>query len=323
MSLELKILNLLNKKEYGTQKQQRILDILKVVLVDKETDIDKIVNLTSTTPQTIEKYAYDKELMSQFLTEAEYIIFIEKVDDIFYLKKHDIEEDKKIKNVVDDIFNTRHKLSEICRKNCISINKIENLIYKTNYLDDNFGLGTNERIKAKLSENGLIRQKKLKNLILIEDRWDVFVSNPEIYYLNELDFKKLKIASSYLCSGADINYVTEKHEISVTSVIASLSDLKLQTILKPNYYENLKRYINIEKVLINNELSVKKTLLFNIIHILNESNYDKRMVQTYFNLPVCLFNKLLKEILELPYFDQEVKENIKSLLNMEEDKKVK
>ena len=323
MSLEEKILNLY-KNENNTAKQQRIIDILKVILVDKETNPDKIVDLTSTTIKTIQKYISEKELIIQFLTEEEYNIFKDTFENIINQKVIiEVEEETLIKNLIDDIFNTRHKYEEICRKNFMNPNKIKEILYKTNYLDDNFGIGTKERVRIKLAETGLIREKKPRNSILIEDRWDIFVTNPDIHYLNELDFKKMKLASSYLCSGADIAYVVKKYEIGVSSVLTFLSDLKLQTILKPTCYENLKRYISIENVLINNELSSKKTLLFNIIHVLSESNYDKQLTQTYFNLPVCLFDRLLKEIIELPYFDEDIKKNVKMLLNMEEDKKVK
>ena len=331
MKLEEKILNLY-KNEYKTSKQQRIIDILKVILVDKETNPDKIVDQTATTLITIKKYVYDKELMSQYLTEDEYEIFKQKVDYILNSKekkeKKTVEikmltEEEIVKNIIDDIFNTRHKIEEIYKKNYTRTQRIENLIFKTNYLDENFGLGMKEKVKKRLAETGLIRLRKPRNYILIEDRWDVFVANPDTYYLNEIDFKKLKLASSYLCSGANIDYVINKYNINITTVVSVLSDLKLQEILKPNCYENLKRYVSIEKVLINSDLSVKKTLLFNIIHVLNESNYDKQLTQNYFNIPVCLFDKLLNEIMELPYFDEEVKNNIKILLNVEENKKVK
>jgi hypothetical protein len=205
----------------------------------------------------------------------------------------------------------------------VSREKIENLFYRTDYIDSTFGLGTQEKVKNRISQNGLIREKKPRNSILIEDRWDVFVSNPDVYYLNELDFRKLNFASSYLCSGADMEYVIKKHETNIPSVLSLLSDLKLQEILKPTCYENLKRYISIEKILVNNELTAKKTLLFNIAHVLQESNYDKHLTLNYFNLPVCLFDKLLKEIVKFPFVDTDVRNNVKGLLDEETNKKVK
>lgn len=228
-----------------------------------------------------------------------------------------------IKNIIDDIFNTRYKIDEIYIRNYASRNKIEYLFYNTNFLDENFGFGMKEKVKIKIAENSLIREKKPRNSILIEDRWDVFVANPDVYYLNEIDFKKLKFASSYLCSGADMEYVIKKHETSIPSVIAMLSDLKLQTILKPICYENLKRYISIEKILINNELSAKKTLLYNIVHVLNERNYNLDYALNYFNLPLNLFKKLLHEISMYPFFEEEIRNNVKLLLGEETVKKVK
>lgn len=324
MNLEEKVLNLY-KKEYKTTKQQRVVDILKIILVDKETDPDKIVNLTATTLVTIGKYAYDKELITQFLTEEEYEIFKQKIDVVLNSKEKNkkAEEEKIIRNIIDDIFNTRYKIEDIYRKNFVTRNKIETLFFKTDYLDNTYGLGMKDKVKIKITENGLLREKKPRNSIFIEDRWDVFVANPDVYYLNELDFRKLKLASSYLCSGADMNYVTKKHEISAPAVISILCDLKLQSILNPVCYENLKRYISIENVLINNELSAKKTLLFNVVHVLNESNFDKQLTANYFNLPICLFDKLLKEITLFPFFDENIRNNVKNLLNEETTKKVK
>ena len=228
-----------------------------------------------------------------------------------------------IKNIIDDIFNTRYKIEEIYEKNYMSKNKVEELFFKTDYLDKNFGLGTKEKVKNKIMENGVIREKRTKNSIIIEDRWDIFVTKPDVYFLNELDFRKLKFASSYLCSGADMDYVIRKHETNFAAVISILSDLKLKEILKPDYYENLKRYIGIEKILINNELSAKKTLLFNIAHVLNESEYNLDYALNYFNLPLNLFKKLLKEISMFPFFDENIRNNVKELLNEDTDKKVK
>lgn len=228
-----------------------------------------------------------------------------------------------IKNVIDDIFNTRYKISDIYRKNYITREKVEDLLFKTDFLDNTYGLGMREKIRNKITENGLVRERKPRNSILIEDRWDVFVANEDVYYLSEIDFRKLQFASSYLCSGADMVYVVKKHETNIPSVIALLSDLKLQTILKPNHYENLKRYINIERILISNELSAKKTLLFNIVHVLNESKYNLDYALNYFDLPINLFKKLLKEIALFPFFDEETRTSVKELLNEETDKKVK
>ena len=95
MDLEKKIMNLY-QQEYKTVKQQRVLDILKVIFVDKETEPDKIVNLTSTTLITIEKYSKDKELMTQFLTEVEYEMFKQRVESIISWKQKNKKDDDEI-----------------------------------------------------------------------------------------------------------------------------------------------------------------------------------------------------------------------------------
>ena len=46
-----------------------------------------------------------------------------------------------------------------------------------------------------------------------------------------------------------MNYVIKKHNVNIISIIGVLSDPKLEGILKPEYYNDLKKYISIEKYL--------------------------------------------------------------------------
>ena len=143
-----------------------------------------------------------------------------------------------IKNIIDDIFNTRYRIDDIYKKNFSARESIEKIIYNTSFLDDNFGIGTKEKVKNKIAENALIREKKPRNSILIEDRWDIFVAAKDLYYLNE-------------------------------------------------------------------------------------SNYNLDYALNYFNLPLNLFKKLLHEISIYPFFEEEIRNRVKLLLNEETDKKVK
>ena len=47
-----------------------------------------------------------------------------------------------IKNIIDDIFNTRYRIDDIYKKNFSAREPIEKIIYNTSFLDDNFGIGS-------------------------------------------------------------------------------------------------------------------------------------------------------------------------------------
>lgn len=336
MELEKKILKMYENKNLSV-KGQRIVDILKVLLVDNETDLEKITFKAGTTVKTIEKYIEEKEAIMEFLNEQEFLMLKDRFDLIKKINKknknkgesisskesHKQDELVYIKKIINDIFQTRYKIKTICELNYLPVEKVKKLFYETNFLEENFGTGMKQRVKAKIAENGLRHEQIPSDKFLIEDRWDIFVTKPEVLFVNEYDYKKIRFASNYLCSGADMNYVVKKCDSSVPAVLSILSDLKLKELLKPVYYETLKKYINIEKILINNELSAKRTLLINIVHVLDKNNYNLDLVLTYFDLPINLFKKVLEEILIMPNFEEETKSKIKSLLNLEEEKKVK
>ena len=57
--------------------------------------------------------------------------------------------------------------------------------------------------------------------------------------------------------------------------------------------------------------------------MLNEGNYNLDYALNYFNLPLNLFKKLLHEISIYPFFEEEIRNNVKLLLGEEIVKKVK
>lgn len=324
MELKNKITELYNT-EQKYAKDEKIVSLLKVVLVDDITDIYDIMRYANITLKTIIKYTDDKELMTKFLTEAEYEIFKNKINIILekkdsYKKNEDL---KLLGRIIDDIFNTRYKLEQICANNFFPRNKFKEMLMDETYISQNFGEGILVKIKEKVSENSLIRERTPRNMILLESRWDILVANSNIHYLNELDYRKLSFASDYLCSGANMDYVTSRHNTNVASVLSILSDLKLAEILKPVHYQNLKRYVEIEKNLLNSDLLHKKYLLTSIVEVLYKNNFDLEVTLAYFNLPKSLFEKQLKEILRLPYFEDSIKQNINQLMEAPEEKKIK
>lgn len=348
MNLENKILELY-KKEYRTVKEQRIMDMLKVILVDKVNDIDTVVELTATTISTMQKYILEKAIILKFLTEPEFEIFKTRFENLVNMKlenKNKLKQQKKearikpkiteeelenirkeeiarITGIINDIFNTRHKYEQICADNYYSKTKFDKIINQSDYIDEIFGPGTQKKVKDKIAENALIRLNIARDKILIESKEAVLVANENIYGLSNIDFRKLSYASCYLYNGADLQYVVNKYECSVGSVIRDLTDPKLKEILKPEYYEKLEKYVKIEKVLLGNNLVLKRELLNEVINILNSNSYDIDMALSYFKLPIALFNKLLLEIIKSPSFDESIKENIRKMISTKEEKKVK
>ena len=60
-----------------------------------------------------------------------------------------------------------------------------------------------------------------------------------------------------------------------------------------------------------------------VVEFLKQHNYDIDLAINYFKLPLPLFNKILLEVIKLPYADENTKENIKHILNAETNKKQK
>lgn len=325
MDTKQKILNLYNN-EYSNKKDRKIINLLKLVLVDDVEDISILEKLTPITKNTIKKYIQDENYILNFLTKEEYQLLIKKIEYSFKLEKQkeEIKELYLIGKIIDDVFNTRHKIEDICLNNFFTISKFRKIIDDENFIDNNFGVGMMSKLKTQIEQTALIRRSIPKNEVLIEDRFHLFVAKENIYCLNQIDYKKLKIASDYLCSGADLDFVQKKHEISDAAVLSILSDLKLKEILKESAYKNLVRYIEIDKCLLNNEIAKKQHILKSIVESLYENNFSFEKTMNYFDLPKPLFNKLLRAILKISIFDVDIKESIKQNISEEnEEKKVK
>ena len=338
MTLEDKIIEL-NKKEYPLIKDQRIMDLLMVVLVEKETDLNKIVEKTSTTVKTIQKYLEEETAIRKYLTDEDFKIFKTALEGIVAAttekrihgktvhmeninEETSAEELKIVRNIIDEILHTRHRIDDIFANNYYSKEKFKALL-ASNYIDDNFGKGMQYIIKSKIEENGLIRERVPRDKKLIEDRLHIYVANPNLHCLEPNDFKKLSLASDYLCSGANIDLIINKRETNLQSIIANLSSNKLEEILDEKHYENLYYYICIEKALIGNDLAAKENILKDIENSLLKNNFNFELVCAEFNLPYYLYQRLLLEIIKLPHFSDDLKNNIKSILDINKEEKVK
>lgn len=304
---------------------RKLQKLIRLVMIDGETNLDKIQKTIFITVPTMKKYANNKNELLNYLTDNEIIIFSKKVNDMVELseKSVEIENLKLVRNIIDDIFHTRYKLTDICSKNFMQRKTFEEYLNRENYIDSNFGEGTLEMVKAKISENGFARTKVPRDCFIIEDRISIYIARDELLYLNQYDNKKLNFAATYLGSGANLEFVCKKYETNDVVALSILFDKKLKQILKPEHYETLQRYIKIERFLIENNLEEKKNIVFGIINFLELNSFDKELALLYFNLPECLFNKILNEAIKMPYFNDEIKAELINMLNSEESKKVK
>ena len=323
MNLETKIMRLYNQK-IEIVKQRKVINLLKLVLVDKEIDIDKILPKVPITYKTLKKYANEKETLLFYLTEEEYNLFNEKIGKIFDLYEGRIQDQElsDMRRIIDDIYNTRHKLADIYSNNFVPKTKFEEKLSK-GYLDIHFGKGTTENLKNQIQKNKIIREKKPKNMFLVEHREDIYFAKDELYYLDQFDYKRLKFATSYLSSGANLDYLIKKFETPVSSIFTILSDPKLENLLKEKYYKNLVNCIDVEKMLGDNRIIEKRELLVNIVLFLQQNNYDKELAMLYFKTPTYLFDRVLKEILRMPYFNDEIKKDIQTIFIQNEQVKTK
>lgn len=338
MTLEEKIIEL-NKRDYPLVKDQRIMDLLMVVLVEKETSLNKIIGRTSTTLKTIQKYLDEEVAIRKYLTDSEFKIFKTTLEGIILgatekrmngkvthleplKEQRKAEELKIVRNIIDEILHTRHRIDDICTNNFYRKENF-NALFVSNYIDENFGKGMQYIIKSKIEENGLIRERVPRDKKLIEDRLHIYVANPAIHCLDHNDFKKLSLASDYLCSGADVESIIKNRETNLPSIIANLSNDRLKEILEQKHYENLYYCICIEKILVGNDFAAKDNILKDIENSLLKNNFDLEMVSAEFNLPYYLLQRLLLEMIKSPKFDDELRKNIKTVLNIEKEEKVK
>lgn len=329
MDLKNKIIEL-DKQEYNNKKSRKIVNLLKFVIVDGETDIKKIEEQTPITVNTIQKYIAEKTDILNFITEQEFNRFKTKMEYIIELEAQKIKEEKEdieqtlVIKIVNDIFCTRYNLETICNNNYFNKNKFENKLYDSDYFNQYADIISQQAVIDRINQNKEIRRHCPKNMFLIEDACSIILAKENLYYLNEFEYKKLKYASSYMRNNYNITSVAKEFNVSVISVLNFLTDSTLEQILKPQANEKLKYYLTIEKLLLEHNFQPKKEFFLEIITFFQENNFDKNLAMKYFGLPVVIFDKILNDIYKMPFFDEQIKKEIKEMLNMEkEEGKVK
>lgn len=316
----------LNNNKYEKPLTRKIVRLLKIVLVDEEKDINKILELVPIGLLTIKNYISDGTNLLKYLTKEEYIIFKEKIQEIidYSTELQRVKQEEFIKNAIIEIFETRHTIDRIALNNYLPKNKLVEIINNKDYIEQKFGIGTYDKLKIKITENVTIRNKTKRDINIIEDKNHILLAKPNILYLDQIDFRKLSLASSYIFSDADKDYIEKKYDLEFLSVIVALNNPKIAELIKEEYYTVLKNCINIEMVLLGNNLIQKQKLLFETVNFLNENNFDIELTTKQFKLPINLLKRILLEALKVTYIDGSIKEQIKFALSPENGvKKVK
>jgi hypothetical protein len=308
--------------EKTTPKLQRL---IKVVLKDKETSLDVIEKKADIKIKTIKKHVDDPTELKNYLNEQELNIFLEKLNRMFDQRKNELynEELKLVTKIIHDIFNTRYTIRTICSMNFLSYAKYEEYYNVKEYMDKHFKEGTFEKVKLKVEENKIIREKKPRDYFIIEDEVCVKIAKDDIYYLNQFDNRKLNFAAYYLGTGANLELLLKHFETNSQEALSTLANHKLESILKPQYYTTLQECLLIENLLIGNNLIQKKQMVLEVVDFLQKNNFDTMLARAYFRIPEYLFNKILMEIIKLPYVDMQTKDIIKNILNNQPEKKMK
>ena len=338
MDLKQKVTDLVENydNKYTKPLVRKTIRLLKVVLLDEETDIDKITSAVPITIETMIKYAEGNDLIEALLSKEGYEVYRKKMYNILKIYQNKInygshltydnnnsQELDIMRNVIDDIYHTRHDLDFILRENCLQKKRFNEIVSDEKLLDNNFGVGTKQKVTEKLRENSLIRGKVTKQQYIIEDRFDILLAKEDVYILDPILFKKLGYASSYLFSGADVDYITKKHEVSFLAIVMSLSDPKLGQIIKEEYYTKLKKCINIEQLFLGNSLFDKKQFIIQILNFLSKNNFYKNLAITYFDLPLNLFDRIINEAIRATYVSDDIKRELINMLNIEKEGKIK
>ena len=316
----------LNKLEPIIEKTNKKLErLIKVVLKDGETSLDAIEKKADIKIKTIKKHVDDPTELKNYLNEQKLKIFLEKLNRMFDERNNQLynEELKIVTKIIHDIFNTRYRIQTICSMNFLSYRKFEDYYNSKEYMDKHFKEGTFEKVKLKIEENKMLREKRPRDYFIIEDEICVRIAKDDIYYLNQFDNRKLNFAAYYLGTGANLELLIKHFETNEKEVLSTLANAKLESILKPEYYTSLQECLLIENLLIGNNLVQKKQMVLEVVDFLQKNNFDTVLAMAYFRIPEHLFNKILVETIKLPYADMQTKETIKSILNNQSEKKIK
>ena len=320
MELEKKVRLLCKDKYLKTSTEQRVIDILKAIVIDKQISLKNIEISTNIFRLSIKKYLNNKEIFLKVLTPEEYDQFVS------YFETLKIEEAKKeendkyslCQNIILDILESRFNLLDISTKNYADVKVIHKLLSDNSYLEENFGKDTIDKVKFRIEETASIRSHVPKNKIVIEEPWDLKVVKDKIYYLDRYEYKVLRVMSNYLMSSANIDFVSQQLGIPVRMVYNYINDSKVIDLLKEEYCVKLKKYIKIEEILRTGSMLLKKELIINIVSILREYNYLIDEVIEKIDIPYYLLERILDyKLLVLFLSDDEISQ-IMSMFKLKE-----
>lgn len=323
MELENKVSLLYKNLYFKSVRVERLITILKVIVLDKEVDLRTIAKKANSSVETVKNYINNKKLLLDILNQTEYTQFISYQDKINNKAIREKEQEKYsiIKTLIHDILHTRYKLEEICIRNNITQTIYSRLISDEQYLIDNFGKDIVNKIKFRISETSIIRNSTPRDKYIIEEEQDLKILNDKIHFLGKYEYRILKVVSNYLNSEANISEVAEKLEMPEQMVYNYLTDPKAKDILKKDCFEKLQSYIKIEDSLRNQDLNARRDLIKEVIEELKKCNYD--MIETVNNLQIThiLLNKILNESLVNVIYSKEEISRIKDLISSDNEEK--
>lgn len=338
--LKEKVLHLDAYHSKKTYKDQDVILLLKLIVVDGKTDVKEIASKTYLTQLQVEKYLKSKDVLCKYLTEEEYNEYLNYYNNLtnFMSDQRDLkntkdlqaqrltEENKKlyIHKIVTDIMESRLSLDQIAEKNYTIPTNLNRILDNISLIDSMYGEGYSKLLKEKLTSNGYIRQSVPKNMKLIEERNDLMIVNPSFIYLNEFDFRRLKTISHFIFNcNYDLDLTAEQLELSVVSVHNVLSNPKNEAILKKEVYELIKKISENQKLVFEGSMHKKQEFWNSIVELLEKYDYNFFEVQRELQLPINVLKRNLKAApITLLYSDEQINK-INQFLNDNNEKKTK
>lgn len=314
MQLEEKIMNLYENETSKNSVQKKVISILKSVIVDKEDNLGVIIYKAHTSPNMFNKLVNDKDLFLKYITKKEYNDFLKLLLPIINKEKTD--KYNLAKNIITDILESRLKLEDIATKNYVCLNVLNKIITDEKYITQNFGKDVFDKINTRIIEVRNLKKYGPRDKCFIEEAHDLKIVKSEFDYLDDYNFKRLRVVSTYIMYEADIEYVSELLEMPISTIYSYINDIKIKDLIKEEYYNLLQEYIKYEKILISANIKEKRELISLVITNLKNNVNNlyipkgiiKRVIEdNLFNLICSSSNlELIKEKLD---FKDEVKKS--------------
>ena len=328
--LKEKVTLLNQSKDFKRYKDQDIIKLLKLIVLDGEIDLEKITNNMLISQREIEKYLGNENIMREYLTESEYkefLIYYNKLTNFLVKVKHqDVRNPKEdeteiVKKLVSDIMGTRLSKSEILTRNGIGKTLYDRIMNNEALFEKIYGPGFIQILKRRIKLRTIERESVPRNMYIVEEREDLSIVKDGIIYLNEFDFKRMKLASCYVNNDFDIGVVSNKKELSPIAIINSLLSEKNKEVLNFNIYTLIQEFVSLEKLLLTGSISERKKIVSFVIDCLSRNNYDINLVSQDLKLPISLIKNCLKQPFITIFYSKEQVQKINDILYSEESKK--